>query len=253
MTEPIKVYWQPGCTSCLRTKEFLAARGVGFVSVNVAADAGARDELARLGAKSVPVVARGERFVFAQLLDTVAGFLGLDAAGGPELAPAALVERLALILETARRLASQIPEARRDDGLPGRDRTFRELAYHVFQIPEVFLACQAGAELTYEALSELPPAHLVSLAAIADYGAELAARVAAWWDSEPDRAGARTLATYFGSQSLHVVLERTVWHSAQHTRQLAMVLESLGIAADRPLAPEALAGLPLPQDVWDAL
>lgn len=35
---PLKVYWQPGCSSCLRTKEFLTKHGVPFVSVNVMAD-----------------------------------------------------------------------------------------------------------------------------------------------------------------------------------------------------------------------
>src|SRR6185295_2678460 len=35
---PIKAYWQPGCTSCLRMKEFLTKHGVPFVSVNVLED-----------------------------------------------------------------------------------------------------------------------------------------------------------------------------------------------------------------------
>ena len=34
----VKAYWQPGCTSCLRMKEFLAKHGVPFVSVNVLED-----------------------------------------------------------------------------------------------------------------------------------------------------------------------------------------------------------------------
>ena len=34
----IKAYWQPGCTSCLRMKEFLTKHGVPFVSVNVLED-----------------------------------------------------------------------------------------------------------------------------------------------------------------------------------------------------------------------
>ena len=38
-TEPeIKVYWQPGCSSCLRTKEFLTEHGVPFRSIDVLAD-----------------------------------------------------------------------------------------------------------------------------------------------------------------------------------------------------------------------
>jgi glutaredoxin len=252
MAEPVRVYWQPGCTSCLRVKEFLGANGIDFVSVNVAADEAGWDELAQLGVRSVPVVAQGERFVFAQVLGAVSDFLGLDEAAGPKLAPAVLVSRLALILETAGRLTAQVPEDRRSYSLPGRERSLHGLAYHIFQIPEVFLACQAGAELTYEALDEPAPEGLATMADIAAYGADVAARIAAWWEGEPDRDGARALATYFGAHSLHVVLERTTWHSAQHTRQLAMMLETLAIAPDRPLDAAALADLPLPEKVWEA-
>ena len=44
----IKAYWQPGCTSCLRMKEFLTKHGVTFVSVNVLEDKDAFADLAAL-------------------------------------------------------------------------------------------------------------------------------------------------------------------------------------------------------------
>jgi glutaredoxin len=56
----IKAYWQPGCTSCLRMKEFLIKRGVAFVSVNVLENKDAFAELAALGIRSVPIVRRGQ-------------------------------------------------------------------------------------------------------------------------------------------------------------------------------------------------
>ena len=55
----IKAYWQPGCTSCLRMKEFLTKHGVAFVSVNVLEDKDAFAELTALGIRSVPIVRRG--------------------------------------------------------------------------------------------------------------------------------------------------------------------------------------------------
>ena len=63
----IKAYWQPGCTSCLRMKEFLTKHGVPFVSVNVLADKGAFDELAELGLRTVPIVRRGKDWAKAGL------------------------------------------------------------------------------------------------------------------------------------------------------------------------------------------
>ena len=57
MAENYKVYWQPGCTSCLRAKEFLKENGIAFESINVREDVGAMDDLARLGAMSIPAIA----------------------------------------------------------------------------------------------------------------------------------------------------------------------------------------------------
>jgi len=68
----IKAYWQPGCTSCLRMKEFLTKHGVPFVSINVLEDEGAFAELAALGVRSVPVVRRGQDWANGQVLREVA-------------------------------------------------------------------------------------------------------------------------------------------------------------------------------------
>src|SRR5262249_23300722 len=68
----IKAYWQPGCTSCLRMKEFLTKHGVSFVSVNVLEDKDAFAELATLGIRSVPIVRRGKDWANGQVLREVA-------------------------------------------------------------------------------------------------------------------------------------------------------------------------------------
>jgi hypothetical protein len=46
------------------------------------------------------------------------------------------------------------------------------------------------------------------------------------------------------------VVERSSWHSAQHLRQLMALLERWGIAPDKPVTAADLAGLPLPEGVW---
>ena len=47
------------------------------------------------------------------------------------------------------------------------------------------------------------------------------------------------------------MMERTVWHSAQHVRQIASLLDRAGVAPDRPLTAGDIAGLPLTDTIWD--
>ena len=61
----------------------------------------------------------------------------------------------------------------------------------------------------------------------------------------------RRVSTYQGPFTMHGALERCTWHTAQHTRQLAMALEGLSIAPDRPLGSDDLSGLPVPEKIWD--
>jgi glutaredoxin len=250
--ERIRVFWQPGCTSCLRTKEFLTRAGVDYESINVHGNEAAMAELRKLGARSVPVVARGDRFVFAQAIGDVIGFLGLKVKPQDTLSPEALMQKLDLVLTAAARYIRQIPAAELRKPFRNRNRPIRGLAFHVFRIVEGFLeSMQDGKELTYdrimrdEAPAELSPEDL------ARYGESVLARAKAWWAGYPDKSCRATLPTYFGEHPVHIVFERTVWHPAQHTRQLMLILEALGIAPDRPLTAADLAGLPLPEKAWD--
>ena len=70
--DPIRVFWVPGCSACVKTKEFLTSLGVPFESVNLLENEQGAADLAKLGARSLPIVSRGDKFVFAQSLDQVA-------------------------------------------------------------------------------------------------------------------------------------------------------------------------------------
>ena len=75
-------------------KEFLSVRAIEFESINVLEHPTGLDELSRLGARSVPVLSRGDDYVFAQNIGHVVKFLGLNEATGPTLSPAELIARL---------------------------------------------------------------------------------------------------------------------------------------------------------------
>jgi hypothetical protein len=76
------------------------------------------------------------------------------------------------------------------------------------------------------------------------------ARFIEWWDTLGfDDPLDRVIETEWGYRTLHEILERCTWHVAQHTRQMAMFLERIGVTPDRPLTEETLAGLPLPEGI----
>lgn len=206
-----------------------------------------------LGVRSVPVVAVGEKFVFAQSLADVAGLIGIDYDATPELSPDELVRRLDTVLAAAARLVRQLPPDRLGEDMRGRKRSLRQLSYHIFRIAEAFLEAtiEAGETLTLDHLNATIPDDMQSTAEIADYGAAVRRRLRDWWDDETDRACMRTASTYWGAHPLHHVLERTTWHPAQHVRQIAAWLDEAGIAPDGPLSAADLAGLPLPEKVFD--
>jgi hypothetical protein len=199
----------------------------------------------------VPVVARGGRFVYAQIIGDVVEFLGLDARTGPQLPPDELVHRLDSILSAAQRYARQMPAHALERQLPDRPRSYRVLLHHIFQIPAAFIDAMEGGALTYENLTAEPPPGMRTPEAIAEFGGEVRRRVAAWWSGLAERSGRQPVSTYYGVQPMHEVLERTTWHSAQHARQVMSLLEQQAIAPDGPLGPPELGGLPLPEKLWD--
>lgn len=234
----------------MKLKEFLTVRAIVFDSVNVLEDEDGLAELRRLGARSVPVLSRGDGWTFAQNISAVVKFLDLKEQTGPALSAPELIARLQFFIATAQRLIAQMPDAQLATEVPNRPRSYRVLGHHIFRIPQVFLETANGATLTHESLMSAPPADMRS-AEIAAYGADVGARLAAWWEAKADKSGKDTVNTYYGPQSLHEVLERTTWHCGQHVRQWVMLLGMNGVTPDNPPPDTAFAGLPMPANVWD--
>jgi len=251
----IRVYWQTGCTACLRTKEFLARHGIPFVSRNVLADDEAFAELARFGIRQVPIVTRGDQWANGQVLADVARVAGIPWGTQNILAVAELARRLELILTGAQRYAAQLPDACLDQLLPNRPRSYAGLVFHIFYIAECFLEHDQGIGLTYEAYSRTPPPAMKSKSDLVAYGHDVQSRLSQWFGGPGQSADWNARAdVYYGEQTLHQFLERTTWHAGQHTRQLMWLLDAqFGIAPERPLGHEVFAGLPMPVQVWDGM
>ncbi|MFK8049283.1 MAG: DinB family protein [Halioglobus sp.] len=198
------------------------------------------------------MVVRGDKFVFAQVIKDVVDFLDLEDDSPPQLSPDQLKHRYAHVLKTAVRLVESMPDEHLDNELPDRPRSWRVLLHHVFQIPVAFLDMEdTGAELSYENMVQSPPEDMTTSAAIASFGETVSYRFEKWAIRSDGEDFSGQVPTYFGSTTRHEMLERTVWHSTQHVRQIAALLEEIGIKPDQPLTAEDLEGLPLTEKIWD--
>jgi hypothetical protein len=227
-----------------------------MVVIDVLNDAGGRELLLnKYGLRKVPVLAKGGQYAFGQMLDPFAKLAGLPMPGADRLSPEQLYNKYKIVFEAAERLARQFPADRfRERVIPHRERLIRTLCYHIFRIGESFLETWDGAEYSLGIADNEPPDSMASGDDVARYGEGVWKKYEAWWKglSEKDRASLPpVLKTYYGDTIAHQVFERCTWHSAQHCRQLVAVMERMEIKPDRPLTPADLAGLPMPERLFE--
>jgi hypothetical protein len=201
----------------------------------------------------VPVVTRGNEWANGQILRDVARIVGIDLGEQKILPPAELVRRINIILEGEQRFFAQLPEEKMQGQVAGRPRTYANLAYHTFNIIDAWLEHEIlGQPLVDGAYARNAPPEMSSKAAILAYGADVQKRFMEWWEESGGTTDFDEIAdVYYGDQSKHDFLERSTWHSGQHTRQMMMILGMLGVEPDRPLSDDLWKDLPMPEKVWD--
>ena len=217
--------------------------------MNVLEDPTGLAQLQKLGLRTVPVLSRGDKYVLGQNTQQIIDFLGLKEDGGPQLSTEELARRIDKFLTAALELMPLMPPDRLGTHVPGRPRSYRTLAFHLFRVVDAFIGANEGVTLVQEMFREEPAADAGTDALVA-YGTKVRQRFRDWW-AKGDTAAGKTLPTYYGPQSLHELMERTTWHSGQHVRQYMMLLEKEGVDHHRPLGPADFAKLPMPQNVWD--
>jgi hypothetical protein len=224
-----------------------------MVVIDVLNDAGGRELLlSKYGLRKVPVLAKGDQFAFGQMLDPFAKLAGLPMPGVQRLSPEQLYRKYENIFAAAQRYARQFPAERfHERVIPHREREIRTLCYHVFRIGESFLETWEGAEYSVKIADNEPPDTMQTGDDIARYGAAVWQRYETWWRGLNDRTLSPVLKTYYGDTVAHKLFERVTWHSAQHCRQLAAVLERIGMTPDKPLTSADFAGLPMPERLWE--
>lgn len=206
------------------------------------------EDLTRLGIPIFPATIVGDRFVHGWNPRALAELVGVQYVEGLRLSPDELWRRLDSILAANQAAIRAVPAEHLDMKAPDRDRTLRQLAYHVFRLSAAFADCREQGEFPEAWLLEDAPPGRDDAASIEQYGQQVRNRLAAFCRT-PGWCEGR-VNTYYGTQTAHELMERTTWHAAQHVRQVYWFLDRLGIRVDHPLSEDDLRGLPVPKQVW---
>jgi hypothetical protein len=178
----------------------------------------------------------------------------LQGSGHTALPPVQLITKWITVLRAAQRYIRQLPADRlAERAIENRDRSLRLLSHHVFRIGEAFLETAIDGVEYRTNNANIPPEDGTCAAGeeIVAYGDVIVERLEHWWGQLEDKSCRQPVKTFYGTPPMHQLFERSTWHSAQHARQLMAVLERFGIEPDGQLAAEDLAGLPLPEGLWE--
>ncbi len=219
-----------------------------FEGFDVEAEPERRRDLEPFGIPRVPATIVGDRAVHGWNPKALADLVGVPYLEREPLTPSELARRLDLVLAATQRAIRQVPREHLGMKAPGRNRTVRQLGFHVFRVSAAFVDTREQGHLRGEWFEESPPAEMADADAIARHGEAVRRRLQAYCARPGWCAG--SVSTYYGPQSAHEFMERTTWHAAQHLRQIYWFLDRMGVRADSPLTDADLDGLPIPSDVW---
>jgi hypothetical protein len=222
--------------------------------MDIANDPAAMKAFAALPLSAIrpPVVQVGDQWVHAApSLDKVCTLLGIDPPVLPEFTPEELYRRLNAILEASVRYVLAFPPDKLHTvSVPRRPRNARDLAYHIFMIPLDFMEATDEGKKWRSGAIDIPD-EVQTPQDIATAGEAVRARLATWYAARTPDFWPQPMTTHWATMSLHEYFMRTTWHSGQHSRQLAALLESIDITPPDKLPHSIYEGLPMPQRLWE--
>lgn len=244
----ISVFWQPGCSSCLKAKEFVAEHGFEFESINIRENPLALGEIEAAGLRSIPAVRRGDTYIYAQSLDDIAELLGV-ARNVTRLSWGDLIARWDDILEMSKSILLDFNEpVLQRQVISGGNRTIADLGAHIFQVAESFMRQIGDDSIDARAIYLGHLDYIQRREGLIAYVGKTQLEYREFRAASETKKFPSKLNTHYGFQPLLVVLERSVWHSTQHARQLDHV--AAGCGAELRISEDLYSGLPLPKRLW---
>jgi glutaredoxin/uncharacterized damage-inducible protein DinB len=253
VTAPVEVFWMPGCSSCLRLKEFMEQTELPYVEVNVASEPERAVALTSMGL-GVPAVIVGSRGVPGLDLAAVADLVGFDYSAPEMLDPATLHEKYVIAARALLGTLGVLSDDQLDYVPADRDRSLRALSAHAGTIMRRFLEAYDGEFFADATDGPRNLSESGTRRALVEVAEQTLQDFERWWqefgyDDPLDRVIETRWPPGWGHRTMQEVLERAVWHSAQHVRQLQHFAFALGVTVPTVLTDEDLAGLPIPNRV----
>lgn len=227
----------------------LSRWGIEFEAHDVEAEPEALKLLRSLHVLALPAVVIGERAFNGWDPKRLASFVGVPYAEPQRLPQPALVELLDRVLSACQGAFILIPDDLMSFAMMGRERTVRDVGYHIFRLSHAFVQAMECAAFSEDWLGEETPARIVTGRDIASYGEQVRERLKEWRTSAASSSSLIKMPGG-GEQTVHELLERTTWHAAQHLRQLYNLMQQMGVEPVEPLTNADFAGLPLPKEIW---
>ncbi|PYM73741.1 MAG: hypothetical protein DME10_08810 [Candidatus Rokuibacteriota bacterium] len=163
----------------------LSSWGVKFDGFDVEAEPARKRDLEPFGIPRVPATIVGDRVVHGWNPKALAELVGARYEERTQLAPAELARRLDAVLVATQRAIRQVPREQLGMKAPGRDRTVRQLGFHVFRVSASFVDTREQGHLSEHWFEESPPVEMADGEAIAQHGETVRRRVAAYWSARP--------------------------------------------------------------------
>jgi len=200
-----------------------------------------------LGYRTVPVTLFGDRAVQGFDVPALRDLLGLPADGSGSLSPDELLEKYRLIFAAAQRAIVQIPEDKLDWVTPGRERTLRQLTWHIFDRAEDFAGVVDGGKFTADMTDQyMTRANSCRTTAdIAAYGQQVLTKVEDLLTRRKDLLD-KPVTTYFGTSTTYELLNRALSMAAFRLNGTYRYLRILGIEPLAPLASHDFSGILMP-------
>lgn len=173
--------------------------------------------------------------------------LGLASDITAALLPSELLEKYRLIFTAAQRAIMQIPQDRLDTITPGRDRTLRQLTWHIFDRAEDFADLADGGKFT----SEMTTVYMTrantyrTSADIAAYGGTVLTKLEDLLTRRVEVLD-KTVETYFGTSTLNSLLNRALSMAAFRLKGTYLYMGLLGIEPLDPLSAHDYSGIVMP-------